>query len=181
MRSILRLPCKALLLDLLEDSRLASFAALLASSLDLCKAPLKKSTSRVFSAIAASSDGFPCGEPMRACWAVTLLVWFNHLQLPAPLVEAPRSYPSSRANSPTSSQVSMRRLPMGVPLLVSLVCFVRYFKGSLQPAIWSSQLICSSKKAAPRSAPQDRPANTRETDPKRHTSARAVWRLAKMS
>src|SRR6267142_7027640 len=36
----------------------------------LCKNPLPESSLPK----AASSDGFPCGAQMRACWAVTLLV-----------------------------------------------------------------------------------------------------------
>jgi len=79
----------------------ARAAVALASSLDFLQGTFEKIHLQGLSAKAASSDGFPCDEQMRACWAVTLLVLVQPSPASCALVEAPRSHPSSRANSPT--------------------------------------------------------------------------------
>src|SRR4029077_3994479 len=97
--------------------------------------------------IAASSDGFPCGEPMRACWAVTLLVLVQPSPASCatcrgtsvvPRVLAPthrhlRKSPSVRRPfAEISGSISFSSLWFPFPETVSN--FVCHFKGSLHLA-----------------------------------------------
>jgi len=67
MRSILRLPCKHYFSDLLEDP-VSPVLPLFGVELDLLQGTLKNHFQGLL-CNSCFSDGFPCGEPMRACWA----------------------------------------------------------------------------------------------------------------
>src|SRR5229473_2284765 len=101
---------------------------------------------------AASSDGFPCGEPMRACWAATLLVLVQPSPASCatcrgtsvvPRVLAPahqhlRKSPSVRQPfAEISGSISFS--PLVFPFPETVPNFVCHFKGAVHGFNWSQR------------------------------------------
>src|SRR4029077_798719 len=99
---------------------------------------------------AASSDGFPCGEPMRACWAATLLVLVQ--PSPASCATCRRTSVVPRVLALTHRHLrkspfvrqpfveisgSISFSPLVFPFPEPVPNFVCHFKGSLQQPNWT--------------------------------------------